>query len=457
MPEFETLAFPLVLHDCSSDCFRSADSARLYLPGAAVLVDTFSWLTHATTTYGRCPNGTGTFATTASSTKGVANACANPGGAGGSAGSSGAGGASGAGVGAGGNGGVGSGGVGSGGVGSGGVGSGGASGGAGGAVLAFNVWPGQNSVLTVDVANTFSSNLSGLFFEPGRSGAPDVLWGALNGPSKLHRLLWNGLVWSQDPSNGWADGKTLHYASGLGSPDTEGVTKAEFGSSGLYVSTERDNEANAVSRLSVLLFDGSTADSAISALREWNLTADLPPAGANLGLEAIAWVPDAYLVDKGFIDESKNAAYDPAIYPNHAGGIFFVGLEANGLIYGYALDHAGGSFTRVATIQSGNPSIMDLSFDRDAGYLWAACDNTCQGRTNVLDVDTRSGSPTRGKFYIRRGFDRPSTMPNTNNEGFAVTPDSTCQGGFKTVFYADDNDLDGHAIRRDSIPCGAFL
>ena len=100
---------------------------------------------------------------------------------------------------------------------------------------------------------------------------------------------------------------------------------------------------------------------------------------------------------------------------------------------------------------------MDLSFDRDVGYLWAACDNTCNGRTNVLDIDTRVGSPTLGKFYIRQGFERPSTMPNTNNEGFTVTPESTCQGGFKNVFYSDDANLDGHAIRRDSIPCGLFL
>jgi hypothetical protein len=100
---------------------------------------------------------------------------------------------------------------------------------------------------------------------------------------------------------------------------------------------------------------------------------------------------------------------------------------------------------------------MDLNIDRDVGYLWAACDDTSNGRTNVLDIDTRVGSPTKGKFTIRQGFERPSTMPNTNNEGFTVTPESSCVGGFKSVFYADDNDLGGHAIRRDSIPCGAFL
>ena len=407
-----------------------ADSARLYLPGGTTIVDSYTWTAHAASTYGRCPNGTGAFVATTSS-KGVANDCGGGVGGAGGGGSGGAGGSS--------------------------AGSGGASGGSGGAISALDVWPGGNNVVTVDVANSFPSNLSGLFYEPAEGTTPAVLWGAQNGPSKIYRLLNDGTNWVPFSDAGWSAGKTLHYSTGLGSPDTEGITKAAFGSTGLYVSTERDNENNTVSRLAVLLFDGSTSDSTISSLRDWNLTADLPTVGANLGLEAIAWVPDTYLVAKGFIDESKNAVYAPASYPNHAGGIFFVGLEGNGIIYGYALDHVGGGFTRVATIASGNPAIMDLNFDREVGYLWAVCDDTCQGRTNVLDIDTRVGSPTKGKFYIRRGFERPSTMGNFNNEGFTVTPEATCVAGFKSVFYADDNNDNLHAIRRDSIPCGAFL
>ena len=408
----------------------AAESARLYLPGATTIVDSYTWTAHASTTYGRCPNGTGAFGTSTTITKGAANDCASSGGSGGAGGTSsgGAGGSSGAGA-----------------------------GGSGGAVSAFDVWPGQNAVVTVDVANTFPSNLSGLFYEPAQGTSPAVLWGALNGPSKIYRLLNDGTNWVQDTDNGWAAGKTLHYASGLGSPDTEGITKAAFGSSSLYISSERDNENNGVSRLVVLQFDGSTTASTISALRDWDLTSNLPVMGANLGLEAIAWIPDAYLVSKGFIDESKNQPYDPASYANHEGGLFFVGIEGNGTIYAYALDHVGGGYTRVATIASGNPGIMDLNFDREVGYLWAACDDSCQGRTNVLDIDTRVGSPTRGKFYIRRGFERPSTMPNINNEGFATTPESTCVAGFKSVFYSDDGNTNLHAIRRDSIPCGAFL
>ena len=38
-----------------------AESARLYLPTGDEPVETYSWTAHATTTYGRCPDGTGSF------------------------------------------------------------------------------------------------------------------------------------------------------------------------------------------------------------------------------------------------------------------------------------------------------------------------------------------------------------------------------------------------------------
>lgn len=318
----------------------------------------------------------------------------------------------------------------------------------------YQPWPGGNAVVTVDPVDTYASDLSGLQYEPASTG-PAVLWAVQNMPSKLYRLLWNGTTWASDASNGWSAGKTLHFGNGQGAPDSEGVTRTSAG--GLYVSIERDNDAGNVSRLSVLQYDVTTQPSAMTALREWNLTSDLPATGANLGLEAIAWVPDSYLVGAGFIDESKNAPYVPANYGAHADGIFLVGVESSGMVYAFVLNHTDNSFTRVATIVSGNAGIMDLSFDADVGYLYAVCDDTCSGRINLLTIDTQAASASLGKFIVRRGFERPSTMANLNNEGFTVSSESTCQNGFKAVFYAEDGSTGGHAIRRDSLPCGPFL
>ena len=366
----------------------AADSARLFdATGAAV--DAFAWTAHAATTYGRCPSGTGAFATTANITKGAANDCA-------------------------------------------------------GDPQPADPWPGQDAVVTVDGTGVFGGNGSGLFFEP------DVLWAVRNGPSTLFRFTFDGTIWT--PAASW----TLRYPGGTGTPDAEDVTKAES-SSAVYVATERDNDAGSISRPSILRFDAMQPGSELVATHEWNLAADLPAVGANLGLEAITWIPDTILVASSFFDAAAGHTYDPSQYPNHGTGLFFVGLEANGVIYAYALDHVGGGFTRIATIATGDASVKALAFDRETGYLWSHCGVPCANTTSVFAMDATAGSPTLGRLVLRRRFARPTTLPNIANEGIAIAPESQCAGGFKPYYWADDSETAGHTLRRDSIRCGPFI
>jgi hypothetical protein len=320
----------------------------------------------------------------------------------------------------------------------------------GDAAIAVEPWPGQNAVVNGDKVDEFGENLSGLIYEPARGGKPAVLWAALNGPGTVYRLLPSAGLWTFDTAEGWGHGKALRYPGGSGNPDTESVTRGDFGDPFLYVCAEHDNDSSSVSRLSVLRFDASAPGTTLTATHEWDLTADLPAVGANLGLEGITWVPDGYLVAHQFFDEARGKAYDPAAYGSHAGGIFVVALEATGTLYGYVLDHGAGTFHKVATISSGLPGMMGLEFDRDSGVLWAACDNNCGGTQNVLGI-------VGGKFVVRRSFARPSTLPDSNHEGIAIAPDSECMGGFKKFFWADDSRLAGHALRIDSIPCGPLF
>jgi uncharacterized protein (TIGR03437 family) len=372
----------------------SADSARLFDTTGA-LVDSYTWTAHASTSYGRCPNGTGAFATTTASTKGTANTCPLD--------------------------------------------------------VTFSPWPGGSAIQTVDTVGVFNGNLSGLIYEGSGSSTPGVLWGARNGPGTLFRLVFNGTNWVPDTTNGWSAGKPLRYRDGTGDPDAEGVTFAGPASSGgMYISTERNNSANTLSRNSILRFDPATPGATLTATHEWNLTADLPVVGANLGIEGITWIPDTFLVSKGFFDEAKGHVYNPAEYANHGSGLFFVGLEANGMVYGYALDHVSSGFTRVATISTGLAGVMDLQFDRDLNDFWAVCDDTCQGRSVVLRIDST------GKFTVARRFERPAGMPNLNNEGFAIAPGTQCIANVKPVFWADDGETDGHAIRSGNLSCTMF-
>jgi hypothetical protein len=244
------------------------------------------------------------------------------------------------------------------------------------------------------------------------------------------------------------------FPDGTGAPDSEGVTKAELDSPAVYVSIERDGHGP--NRFSILRYDTSATGTTLKASNEWNLTADLPAVKkTNLGLEGIAWVPDSYLTANGFRDANTGLPYDPANYPAHGGGLFFVGLEYNGQIYAYALNQAGSGYVRVATIDSGQAQVMELSFDRDNGVLWAYCDNHCGNRATLLGIDTSSGAATKGEFIIRKAYNPPHSMPaNYNNEGIAIAPESECVNKLKSFIWTDDRRHKKHALRRGTITCG---
>ncbi|MFG2565231.1 lamin tail domain-containing protein [Streptomyces sp. NPDC048567] len=362
----------------------SADEARLYLADGKTQVDGFSWSKHSGPSWSRCPDGTGAFKQAASVTLGAANAC-----------------------------------------------------GTGGGSTAPVAWPGGSSVATADGSNVFGEDLSGLYQDGG------VLWAAQNS-GKLWRLVRDGSGgWKPDTANGWSSGKTLRFPGGSGSPDGEGVTAA---AGGIFVASERNGDASGTSRLSVLRYDVSGSGSSLTATKEWNLTSDLPSTGSNLGLEAVTWVPDASLTGAGFKDASTGAAYDPAHYAAHSGGVFFVGVEGTGMVYGYVLADSG-SYTRIASFSSGMSGVMELQWEPQASRLWAVCDDTCDGRHQTFTVNAT------GTFAPAAAYNRPSGMPNYNNEGFALAGADECVSGSKPVYWSDDANDGGHALRRGSVSC----
>ncbi|MFD7731835.1 hypothetical protein ACFV6F_15785 [Kitasatospora phosalacinea] len=302
-------------------------------------------------------------------------------------------------------------------------------------------WPGSSTVATADAANVFGSDLSGLYQEGG------VMWGAQNS-GKLWRLVPNGSGgWKPDTANGWSSGKSLRFTGGTGTPDDEGVTLTGAGSAGgVYVSSERNASSSSTSRLSVLRYDVSGTGTTLTATREWNLTSDLPSTGSNAGLEGVTWVPDGYLTGAGFKDASTGAAYDPGHYAAHTGGVFFVGVEGSGTVYGYVLLEAGG-FTKVATVSSGMSGVMEVTWEPQAQRMWVVCDDNCSGQLRTFQVN---GS---GAFALTATYSRPSGMSNINNEGFTLAGAGECAGGSKPVYWADDSNTSGHALRKGSITC----
>jgi len=320
--------------------------------------------------------------------------------------------------------------------------------------LTFAAWPTEATVTIVSAKNAFGANMSGLVYEPAGTTAPAILWAVQNEPSKLYRLTLNGSTFTQVTSEGWVTGKLLHYPDGTGSPDSEGLTRTDWSSNEVYVVAERDNDANQISRQSILRFELTGTKGVLVATHEWQLTDDLPAADVNCGLEGIAWIPDSHLVARGFFDESTQAAYLPALYPDHGCGIFLVGHDTTGMLYGYVLDHSTGKFTRIATFASGQQRSVDLTFDRDTGTLWSLCDSKCNGRMTLLDIDGDATSATAGRFILRATVPPPKALSNMNNEGISMGPFAECAGERRPFFWADDEESNGFAIRKGSITCG---
>lgn len=303
-----------------------ADSARLFDPRGQ-LVDSTSWTAHATTTYGRNPDGTGAFAETSEPTKGTANRFAG--------------------------------------------------------VVTAEPWPGGPDETVLDDEDTFTGDLSGLDWATSPTSADGQLWAVQNGDGLLYRIVSDGTGgWS--PAN--AAGTELHYADGSGTPDAEGVTVTADDPGAVYVSTERDNDVSKTSRPAVLRFattDGS--QTTLNATDEWNLAADFPGLAANSGLEGVTWIPDSWLTDHGFTDEHTDAAYVPSTYAGHGDGLFFVGVEGTASVYAYALMDDG-SAQRVATIATPFDLVADVQFDPTLDALWVVCDEACSGRTALFEV-----------------------------------------------------------------------
>ena len=320
--------------------------------------------------------------------------------------------------------------------------------------VTFPTWPGDSTVTCATQQNALGTNVSGLVYEPASTTSPAILWAIQNDPSKLYRLAWDGTAYAPSTGEGWTTGKALRYTDGSGDPDSEGISRTDWGTSEIYVVAERDNNQNQVIRNTILRYDLSSSKGVISATQQWEMDGDLPATALNEGLEGIAWIPDDHLVQKAFFDDSRQVSYDPVAYPNHGTGVFLVAIKGSGMVYGYVLNLAANTFTRVTTFSSGLPHANDLSFDRDVGTLWVQCGDKCNNHMTLFDIDTDPSSPTLGHFVLRATLPRPKALKDENDEGLTMVPESECSNGQRGIFWADDSDKGNCPIRMGVVTCG---
>jgi hypothetical protein len=139
--------------------------------------------------------------------------------------------------------------------------------------------------------------------------------------------------------------------------DLEAITVADHTSNFVYIGVEHPD--------SILEFDVSTGQ----VTRTFSLT-DWMTGSPNLGLEALAFVPDE----------------------SHAeGGVFYAGLQQDGQIYRFELPVLSSQtstdvlFIDTLTIEGGHPDLADLAYDPSSGLLLAMFDVI--DRLKVLEKD----------------------------------------------------------------------
>lgn len=302
-------------------------------------------------------------------------------------------------------------------------------------------WPGSNEVSVFDETPTFLEDSSGLDFANGKLYAVDngtaafwVLDVAKDGTLSLASGFERGkrVCFQKDAANESAKG-----------PDAEGITVD--GNGMVYLASERDNSNKGVNYDTILMVDPNTAGTRLVAQQEWNLTDSLPQVSANMGIEAVEWVPNANVAGK-LIDQNTSAAFDASNYPNAvADGVFFVALEDNGHVYAYVLN-SDETVVQIADIDSKLGGAMALDYDTYENVLWIAADN---GYGNRMAKITLNGTANPAIIHVlpATGVDAAA-----NSEGFAIASADYTVNGQRPVYRFCDG-VTSKALTVGSLNC----
>jgi LPXTG-motif cell wall-anchored protein len=374
----------------------SGDSIRLY-DSTGATVDEYSWTEHASlngdaalATYARCPDGTGEFAL-AHPTPGTANSC-----------------------------------------------------------FSANELDPQEPPATAAPAKPFPTvgmakiqDVSFLDDSSGLDWADDYLWAVDNGTGRFWKLTAHadGSVSFVD---GWETGKRVRYAKDAqdpeaAGPDTEGITMA--GDGRLYIASERDNSNKGVNYNVLLQADPEADGPDVVASQEWDLTALLPTVSANMGIEAVEWVPNSEVAGKLW-DHNTGAAFNPKVYHGIANGVFFVGLENNGHVYAFVLN-SDGTAQLISDIDPGIGGAMGLNYLVREHTLYVESDNGYDGRIAAISLNATANPDVT--LYAR-----PEGLANVNNEGFAIAEE--CADSARAAWFFQDGVAEG-ALSSVLMPC----
>ncbi|MBN2310171.1 MAG: SdiA-regulated domain-containing protein [Candidatus Hydrogenedentes bacterium] len=273
-------------------------------------------------------------------------------------------------------------------------------------------WPGETWTSATDLTalnpSGWASNLSGAFWNPDTRR----LWVCTNGPARFWALNEDGLGSFQ---------LEREYA---GTGDLEGITQFSTVGDKVFVIDESARILRAY-----LVDTGAASDT-------WTLS-DIPDWG-NSGPEGIAFVPDSWLAQSGFVDGNGDAYPQSVHGASGFGGVLFVAVQTNGWVYAFDL-RTDGTQTFVGRYLTSRSESCELAFDPSNGRMFIL-HNTAGNWLEVTDLtSTLSGSDR--KFNTLFEIQVPS---GSNIEGFALTPAAYSSApGDHWCFFTDDSNVDG--------------
>lgn len=262
--------------------------------------------------------------------------------------------------------------------------------------------------------------------------------GLLPGTEQVSGAVWNPAddrLYVVDDNSGRisslaADGTGIaSWSVSVADHDHEALTFADFASPNVYVGVEQGAGATVVRKVRKFLLQ---ANHTAALQQEWILT-EMNTGAANLGLESLTFVPDAFL--RQFPD-ATGAPYNEGKGSRFgSGGLFFAGLQANGTVYVYDLDIVGNTtnsvFVRKFAPVSGRGDLAELGFDRSSGLLYCLWD----GANRLAGFVLPSVAEPAG--HIFREWDLWAGGATRSDEGFAIANTSGIDGQSR-VFFCDD-------------------
>jgi hypothetical protein len=241
------------------------------------------------------------------------------------------------------------------------------------------------------------------FFQPEKTFADDLPWPGgersriditksdmgnnLSGATwnSLTKKLWivsnDGVFWRMsvaqgaDPllSSSWTvdtDGQG-HTAKWTVGDDTETIAQADLNEATVYLGLERPGPGCQIREYDV---SGQLGTAILQ--NTWDLQAIIPVLTFN-GIEALTFVPDAWLKAKNFIDKNGKP-YIASVFGT--GGLFFAGYQPTAHIFVFdlnrnSLNHSSAEYIFVGEYTAGpageQTEIAGMEFDRSDGVLYS--------------------------------------------------------------------------------------